>query len=478
MRRFGEWVVQRPQMTGLIVVGLLTGCAVQVPQPDAATMNPQATRWEASKPVVDPQRVVALQDWWAGWHDAVLQRLQVAAQQSSPSLQQATARIQEARADAAAAGAALWPRLTLHGADTHSRNEVQQPNERLHTQSLGLDASWELDLFGGVAAARQSYLATQSARDAEWHDARISLAAEVANAYVMLRSLEQQIQLQQEQQRSLQQTRLLVEKRRQAGWSSATDVLNLDAALANGQSQLQELQSARDLTIKGLVALTGVAERDIRDWVAVGYAGQPQPPELVVDDVPANVLQQRPDIRIAADGIRSAASAVGVAEALRYPSVSLLGSISRLRVGSAGATIEGNSWSFGPSISFPLFDGGRLKAQQEAAEARYQQSVAAYQGLVRQAVREVEEALVRLEGSRIREQQLRQAVSAYQQVYRNTDILWKAGSVSQLELEEARRQWRGAEMALAQLQRERVSYWIALYKATGGDWTHMRQQPR
>jgi NodT family efflux transporter outer membrane factor (OMF) lipoprotein len=186
--------------------------------------------------------------------------------------------------------------------------------------------------------------------------------------------------------------------------------------------------------------------------------------------VPAELLSQRPDLAASEREIAAASADVSVAQADRLPRISLAGSIGRSSVRIGGASFDGNTWSFGPALLAPLFDAGRRRAAVDAAEARYDEAVAVYRERVLAAVREVEEALVRLDAAERREADAQLAAQGYAEFLAAAESQWRVGTVNLLDLEQARRSSLAANAGLLQVQRERVVAWLALYKAMGGGW--------
>ncbi|WP_028449643.1 efflux transporter outer membrane subunit [Chitinibacter tainanensis] len=459
----------RHSLIPLLAAGMLSACAVNLPAPTAAQLDPNANEWQASSPVA--AKLAEQAQWWQAWQDPVLLQLQTAAQQDNPTLQLAAARIREARAKAYSAKAYLWPTLSGSASGTRAKNELMSPASVNNSGSVGLDASWEIDLWGGVRAAEQGLLANLAARTTEWHDARASMAAEVANAYVTYRAYQVMRQIVQQDLQSRERSWQLTQDKARVGLSSPVDVALLDASVAEGQAQLFEMQDGEAVAIKALVALTGLEESEVRVLLAQGEAALPAPTGFQVASLPAEVISQRPDIRIAAEQVKGAAADVGVAKVARLPSLSLFGAISVGEVRSGGSTtVSGTSWSFGPTLKLPIFNAGRLKSDQDAAEARYDQALANYQQLVRQAVREVEENMVRLDGAAKRVSATQRAVAGYQRQLDSGEAMWKAGAASLLDLEVSRRLLLGTQTRLISLQREQLAQWVALYKAVGGEW--------
>jgi outer membrane protein TolC len=188
--------------------------------------------------------------------------------------------------------------------------------------------------------------------------------------------------------------------------------------------------------------------------------------------VPAAVLNQRPDLYTSALDVVAASGDVTQLQALRYPRLTLAGSIAATHVDSSLFTGNFTAWSVGPlQLTLPLFDGGARAANVDAARARYDEASVAYRGKVRGAVREVEEALIQLQSTAARSDDARIAAEGFETSLRATEALYKGGLSSLFDLEAARRSAVLAQSTLIDLQRERVAAWISLYRALGGGWT-------
>jgi outer membrane protein TolC len=187
--------------------------------------------------------------------------------------------------------------------------------------------------------------------------------------------------------------------------------------------------------------------------------------------VPAQVLSQRPDIAAAERDVAAASAEIGVREAERYPRLSLLGNIGPLGFETSAVSINATSWSIGPSLTLPVFDAGRRAANVDTAVTAYEVAANSYRTQARRAVREVEEALVRLSSLDIREKESLKASKGYHVSLRAMQEKYKFGLASILDLEETRRLSFNADNVLATVRRERVNAFIALYRAVGGGWT-------
>ncbi|MFZ6842993.1 efflux transporter outer membrane subunit [Undibacterium sp. RuTC16W] len=480
-------------LAAVCMSGMLAACGLNATKPDQQLFHESAPQWYAKAPDANTDtttavpaetsnsRLAELSHWWTSWNDPTLSALQTYAQQHSHTLAQATARITQARADASAAGAALWPSLNLTASVTNGRNPQLLQSTKQTTSIAGLDARWEIDLFGAVSIARSGILARLNARELEWHDARISLAAEVANTYINLRHCEAQTGL---QQATLQSQRLaleLIAQKAAAGFVSPLDLAQQRAVLASAQTQWQQQTSDCTIVLKALVVLTAMPEPELRDLLTRShgqwYGQLPQVRSFTVAAIPANVLLKRPDLRAALETLIASASEIGVAEAKRYPSISLLGSINVFGVRVAGQTVRDNSWSFGPSLDLPLFDAGKRKAAVDSASARYAENLSGFRQQSLVAVKEVEEALVRLESANQLLLHYQAIDTARTQALQSAEAGLRAGSISTLEKEDALRQQLASQQQKLQLQRDQASAWIALYKAVGGDWSEAAGSP-
>ncbi|MEF7613114.1 efflux transporter outer membrane subunit [Aquincola sp. MAHUQ-54] len=450
----------------LLACLLFTACASPPPaQPPADTVPPQ---WQAALP--HGGEAAQLAGWWARFDDPLLAQLIDTAQRRNPTLAQAAARIAQARASVRIAGAAARPTLAANVGAQRSDNDLPGTTGLQTAGSATLDAAWEIDLFGATRQAVAAAQARADGADAQWHNARVSLAAEVAGAYVGLRSCEAVLEVYENDARSGGQTASLTQQKVDAGFEAPANAGLARAAAAEAANRVVAQRADCDLSVKQLAALTVEAEPVLRGLLAERRARLPQPASFAVEAVPAQVLAQRPDVAAAEREIAAASADVGAAHADRFPRLSLTGSIGRAGVRVGGDTFDGRTWSFGPALLAPLVDGGRRVAAVDAAQGRYDEAVAGWRERVLAAAREVEEALVRLEAAQRREQDAQRAASGYAEFLAAAQTQWQVGTGSLLDLEQARRSSLGADAALIQVRRERVAAWLALYKAVGGGW--------
>ncbi len=455
----------------------LASCATPVPSTSVDANTP--SQWQA--PLPHNGTLADLSQWWQSLGDPLLVQLINAAQTASPTLASARSRIQQARATRTTAGAALLP--TLDAAANISRGVTQDATPGAPPISTsgqaGLQAGWEVDLFGGNRSASNAAQARLEGTQALWHDARVSVAAETANQYFSLRTCEQQLVVAQGDANSRGETSRLADLAMKAGFQAPADAALARASAAESAGRLAQQRALCDIDVKALVQLTALPEPELRRQLAAAGASPalsasytPPTSPLAVNSVPAQALTQRPDVFNAEREVAAASGDVGFAQAQRLPRLTLAGQVGGVYYRAGGTTIRDGAWTFGPlALSLPIFDGGRRAAETEAARARYEEAVALYRARVRQAVREVEEALVNLQSTATRNGSAQAAAEGYRQAFAATEARYRSGLASLVELEDVRRTQLSAETTLVSLQRERIAAWIALYRAVGGGWT-------
>lgn len=448
----------------------LSACAtLAVPDTVSAPVPPQ---WQAALP--HQGSLTTLSQWWQQG-DPLLAELIATAQAVSPTVASARSRIEQARAARASADAVLRP--TLDGSASLGRSRSLQATgtdsvPAVTTAQAGLQAVWEFDLAGGSRAALDAAAQRLLGADAQWHEARVSVAAEVASQYHSLRGCHALADVTRRDAASRQETARLSALSTRAGFTApSTDAL-ARASAADARSRSVRQSALCELDVKALVALSGLTEPDLKQKLALAQDQRSPAAMFSIASVPADVLAQRPDVFSAGREVAAASAEVGAAQAARYPRLGLSGAIGATQMYALGSTISLDTWSIGPlSLSLPLFDGGRRTANVQAAQARYEEAASLYRAKVRQAVREVEEALVNLHSSETRQGDAQAAVDGYRAAFTGTETLYKSGLASLPGLEDARRTLLAAETNRITLQQERQAADVALYRALGGGWT-------
>jgi NodT family efflux transporter outer membrane factor (OMF) lipoprotein len=444
---------------------LLAACAL--PQQPVAKVPTPVAQWQAPMPYEGQIR--ALRDWWQAQEDPALLRLQDAAQQASPNLQQALALISQARASSSSARATMLPQVNAGVAA--SRGENQADIGVVSTIGASIQASWEIDLVGANKVLRDGAQAQLQASQAQWHEARVSLAAEVAHAYYGARACQALADNDRRISISFEESLRFSGQLLSAGMVPASQVSLARAALADARTRLAQQTSQCEMGVKALVALTALPESQVRSLIAPSELRMQETAGFAVTSIPAQTLAQRPDVFAAEREVYKASAQVAGAQAQQWPRLTLGGSVGPTQISMAGTDKYLTSWSLGPlSLSVPVFDAGQRLANIDAAKSNFDSKVAMYQASVRNAVREVEEALLQLQLNDARSEQAQRSLASMEQVFKSAQTRMRQGMLSGLELEESRRGWYAAQSFVVALQWERRRAWVALYRAAGGGW--------
>lgn len=453
-----------------------------------------APKWQA--PLPHDGSVEKLGEFWQQFNDALLIELIDAAQQVSPTVAAAKTRIAQARS--ARINQVAIARPSLDGTFSTSRS-VQQPelntaggnngegaggvagggfnggsfgSGATNNTQIGLQSAWELDIFGANKILVSSAEKTENAAKTNWHEARVAVAAELATSYLNLRFCHAQQFILANDLTSRKETARITAIAIKAGFTPSAAQYLADASVLDATQQLNAQQANCDTAIKELVALTDLEEPSLRDKLAKQtFNVADMRNKYAIDVVPAAVLAQRPDIINAEAELMAAAAALQRNQAARLPRVSLNGSIGWMWLSGVGFSGNGVVWSLGPlSITLPIFDSGKRKAEVDSAEASYEESALNYRNKIRVAVKEVESALVTLHSSAQRQNDLQQALIGYQASFKATEAKVRAGFANLIELEQSRRDALQTETNLLNLMQSRTNTWVTLYRATGGDW--------
>lgn len=452
----------------LALLTALSGCAA--PSDTASALARQAAlpaQWHA--PLPHSGSVAELSTWWQRFDDPLLVRLITAAQEASPTMADAKSRIEQAAARRTGTGAALLPQVSASAHISRGRQDLSQPV--MAGEAASLQLAWEIDLFGGQRAAASAALARLEGAQALWHDARVTVAAEVANAYTALRACEAVSAHLEIDAASRAETARLTALTVERGLQAPANAALARASAALGQVSLLQQRAACESQIKGLVALTAIPEPELRAALGPSSGKIAQAEVFTPDQVPAQALAQRPDLASAAHEVMAASADIGESEAQRYPRIALAGSIGAARVHAGQGGSDGTVWSLGPlQLTLPVFDAGRRRANVQATQARHEAAVSNYRAALRTAVREVEQALVALHSTSSRAQDAQIAADGFRESFRAVQARQRSGMASLFELEDARRSDVQAQTALIELQRERALAWTSLYRALGGGW--------
>ena len=404
-------------------------------------------------------------DWWTRFGDPALSALVVRALANNVDVAVAAARVEEARAAEALARAQLSPQVggtlpetqgqTLSPFGTASRAIGAQP---------GVTASFDLDLFGRLRqasrAARAQLLATEAARDT----VRLAAATSTATGYVTLRALDQRLQIARDTLAARSEALRIARRRFETGYSSRLELRQAQAEYAATEQLVPAAELAIARAENALSLLVGDAPGPIARGVPLDRLTLPDiPPGL-----PADLLRRRPDLFQAEQNLVAADRSLDSQRAAFLPNLALTGS-----AGVVLSTALGNPvgvFSLGGSILAPLFDGGRLAAQEDAATARRDQAAFAYRRTALTAFQEVDDALAGVERTREQAAAFSAQVAAARGALQNATNRYRAGYSAYIEQLDAQRSLLTAELSLIQAENDRLASSIALYRALGGGW--------
>ena len=522
MRRLGLWI---PCAT------MLAGCAVGPNYRPPVTTAPAA--WSGiseTQPAGPTTRPVQVETWWKALEDPILDSLLARCVESNLDLRIATARVREARAVRGTVAADLWPQVNVGGsynfrgssintgskpqagaglgekAGTAAGNSIGgslsagQPvtaagvtrdvlnqlgtnviDRKLSGTSgdgsrnqnlfqMGFDASWEIDVFGGLRRGVEAADADVAAVEESRNDVLISLLSEVALNYVQLRGYQRRLAIAQENIQTQRDTVELTQTLNTAGFSSELDVTQARAQLASTRSQVPLLATAIRQSVYQISVLMGRPPASLNEELS-GEGCIPRVPGELPVGMPSDLLRRRPDVRVAERQLAAATARIGQAVAALFPTFSLTGSFGP-QSRDINHLLDNNSlgFSIGPVIDWPIFDGWRIRSNIEVQNARQEQAVATYEKTVLTAFQDVENALVAFANERVRYETLVEAVEASQKSTELSSELYTRGFAPFLNVLESQRALYISQDAMIQSETTVITDLIALYKALGGGW--------
>ena len=463
----------------VIAVALaLSACASQSLTPVALPDTPVPAQWSAAPALPVAQDVApALAAWWQRFNDPTLTALVTQGLLRNTNARSAQAALQQSRALRDAKNAGLGPKL---GGSASAQRSRSDSNDATDNFQLGFDASWEPDVFGGKRSALRAAEADTQATQSSLAQVQVSLAAEIAVTYIELRGLQARLAIARSNLAAQTETLQITQWRAQAGLVSSLDVEQALASREQTAAQIPALSTSVAQSISSLAVLTGQAPGALQNSLMANAATNvvaaadaiPQAPAGIAVAIPAQTLRQRPDIRAAEYRIASALAQVAQADAARYPSFQISGSLG-LRALTLGALTNGASLmqSLLAGVSVPLFDGGAARAQVRAQEASLEQARVAYEATVLQALKDVEDALVALQNDNERAQRLQSASTAAA----NADLMarqrYASGLIDFRAVLDAQRTLLSTQDSVAAIRASISADHVRLYKALGGGWT-------
>ena len=427
---------------------------------------------------ITPQQAPTLQ-WWNSFQDAELTRLVQRAVANNLDLQLAAARVEEARAARGIEKSALYPSVGASTSVTRQRERVPVVTNaqssafralELNNFQVGFDSSWELDVFGRIR--NEVKAATNDVRAAEENrrDVLVILLGDVATTYADLRGFQLRLQIAERNIQSQTDTVSLTQARAKAGIATDLDVERAIAQQETTSAVVPSLQAAIASSIYRLSVLLGADPGALQTELAATAPVPPAPPDVPVG-LPSDLLQRRPDVRRAEIEIAAAAARVKGAKAEYFPRFTLLGTAGRQATQLHELSLSlGNFFSAGPTISLPIFTGGRIRSNIALQNARLTQAQLSYRSAVLGALQETEDALANYSFEQGRRDHLQEAVTRNQTAVQLSQERYRSGLADFLTVLDAERQLYSSEDLLAQSQIAVTTRLIALYKALGGGW--------
>jgi outer membrane protein, multidrug efflux system len=466
----------------LLQAGCAVGPAYHPPVVAVPAAWAPAPASAAANPGVATPGGTAMADWWTSFHDPILDSLVTEALRSNLGLQQARARILQARALRTGAGAGLWPSVNATASNSTSGSQsgssagaAASGSSTRNLFQAGLDATWELDIFGGVRRGIEAADANVQAAVEDARDVTVTLTAEVALDYITVRGLQQQALIAQQNLDAQRETADITRRRQSVGFASALDVANAEAQVATTRAQLPVIETARMQAIYALSVLLGREPTALVAELSPVGAIPPTPPTVPVG-LPSELLQRRPDIRRAEAQLHGATAQIGVARADLFPKISLTGSAGwQHLVPGALLSAAGGFWSLIPALTQPIFNAGRIRSNIRVQEALEQQAMLSYKQTVLTALQDVESALIAYAKDQEHRAALADAVASNRTAVGLSTRLYTAGELDFVTLLTAQRNLYASEDALVQADRSIDLDLIALYKGLGGGWQPQAQ---
>ncbi|RCW69252.1 efflux transporter outer membrane subunit [Pseudorhodoferax soli] len=472
----------RSPFSFLLAAALATGCAVgpQYKRPAAPVAGPYIG--QAAPAPMGSAAANGLEAWWQRFDDPLLARFVVAALDQNLELSQAQARVAQARAGLGAAHAALLPSGSIQGSAARAYQSVETPLGKLLNGAPGFDrwgsayemnlgASWEADLFGGLRRGREAAAADYQAAEAGAVATRLAVAAQTADIYITIRSLQSRLGIAEQQVQTQRKLLALVQRLFAHGIAAEYQVRQAEGALARVQASAPALQTALDAAMNALDVMLGAPPGTHRADV---QAPAPTPAAPRIGDMgsPAELLSRRPDLIVAERRLAASNARIGEAMAEYYPRFSLSGML-----GSATTVASGNLLTGGASqaagmfgLRWRLFDFGRIDAQIQLAEGRNAEALAAYRQAALRATEDVENAFSALAKRTEQADTLARAVNALSSARASSFAAYARGSTSLIDVLHADDAVLQATDAQAQAQAEAARAAVAAFRALGGGW--------
>ncbi|MDM8555783.1 efflux transporter outer membrane subunit [Desulfococcaceae bacterium HSG7] len=448
---------------------MLNGCTTVGPDYKAPEMQPPEKWQKIEDPSLKPDKT-DIREWWKIFDDPMLSRLIAMAADSNHDLRIAVARVNEARARLGIISGQTAPVVNAVSGGTTNRagGETGAADAPTHTRfSAGLDASWEIDLFGRISRSVETETAELQAAAEDRNDVMVTMYAEVARTYLEIRTLQARLSSANGNIASQKDILKLTQKRFKHGLATALDVAQAERVLASSEAAVPPLRIQLNQDINTMGVLMGRAPGHLYKELSK-VSAIPLPPASVAVGVPADLLRQRPDIRKVERHLAAQTARIGVATADLYPTLSLSGSIN---IGFSDMVTGGSTgFSFGPSLRWNVFDRSRIRNQIKVEDARTEQALLNYEKTVLNALNEVENAMTAFLEQRIQYEAQQRAAAAAKKSLKLSAKLYKDGLIAFQTVLDAQLALFDFENQVAEAQGNAAANVVRLYKSLGGGW--------
>ncbi len=464
----------------LISFGLLSACAVgpdfKRPEPvppithfeDASGATPMR-----SHVVPEPMET----EWWKLFNDDILSELEVRVQHTNLDLELAASRVEQSRAYLGVANSTLLPRLGISTGYERDAISANGPMAKLGAKDTphdlwqgGFEASWEIDLWGHARRSNESAGAMMQVSAFQQEGVRVSIAAEVARTYLLLRLVQTQLEITKQNQSIAEHAFKLAQSRVVNGIAARFESASAGAQLSTIKAMIPKLDEQRDALMNALALLLGAPPRTLNSLLTTTHA-IPSVPQQIPVGLPSELARHRPDILQAEAHLHAATAAIGSAKADFYPRIRLVGNLgSQSLTSSEWGNWSSRFFSVEPTLYLPIFEGGRLKSTLALSEAREKEAAIFYQQTVLRAWHEVDDALSAYAAVQKRDEQLSQAFEQYRQAYEVSLRRYEEGATDYLIVLTAQRSLLTSQMELVDNTSHISLAMVNLYKALGGGW--------
>jgi len=406
-----------------------------------------------------------IKNWWRQFENQELLQIIEASQKNSPTISAAVLNIKAYENTLLSAKAKFTPDLNLI-----SSSSADYYSSSLNSNiSVGIKTSWELDILGRKDLLIEVNKKKIENARANWHEAQTIIAAEAARSYFNYQFCKKSLSILKEDYEARKKQNEITHLKVQAGFEAQTSFYQNEAGLSQSQSNILAQEAQCETEIKSIVALSAIPEIDIRILLSKEMKHIDKLNLYVPVSIPGDLLNQRPDVLNAVNNLKIAALDISKAQLDYYPSVSFSGNIYSSLTNTFGVNSTENSWSVGPiSIYLPLFDMGVRKANEELLFKSYEQSKIELSTSIRNAVKEIEIALINLSSRNQRSILINRSVENYKKAYEATTDTYKVGLSSLFDLEDTRRNYLNELSGQLNNESEKINAWINLYKAVGG----------